>query len=39
MILQAAEESVSDANDLEDIRARYRRLLAVHEEETEDLSR
>ena len=39
MIVQAAEESVSDANDLEDIRARYRRLLAVHEEETEDLSR
>ena len=39
MILQAAEESVSDANDLEDIRARYRRLLAMHEEETEDLSR
>ena len=39
MILQAAEESVSDANDLEDIRARYRRLLAIYEEETEDLSR
>ena len=39
MILQAAEESVSDANDLEDIRARYRRLLAMHEEETQDLSR
>jgi uncharacterized membrane protein len=39
MILQAAEESVNDANDLEDIRARYRRLLAVSEEETDDLSR
>ena len=38
MILQAAEESVPDANDLEDIRARYRRLLAVSEEEIEDLS-
>ena len=39
MILRAAEESVSDADDLEDIRARYRRLLAVSDEETEGLSR
>jgi uncharacterized membrane protein len=39
MILRAAEESVTDADDLEDIRARYRRLLAVSEEETEGLSR
>ncbi len=38
MVLQAAEESVSEANDLEDIRARFRRLLALSEEETEDVS-
>ena len=44
MIVQAAEESVSDGNDLEDIRASYRRLLAVSAEEAvaeegaEDLS-
>jgi uncharacterized membrane protein len=38
MILQEAEESVSDKNDLADIRARYRRLLVASEEEIEDLS-
>jgi uncharacterized membrane protein len=37
MIMQAAEESVSEKSDLEDIRARYRRLLSASEEETEDL--
>ena len=38
MIFRMAEESVPDANDLEDIRVRYRRLLALSEEEIEDLS-
>jgi uncharacterized membrane protein len=37
MILRAAEESVSDKNDLEDIRARYRRLRATSGEEIEDV--
>ncbi len=38
MIFRMAEESVPDANDLEDIRVRYRRLLALSEEEIEYLS-
>jgi hypothetical protein len=38
MILQEAEGSVSDKNDLEDIRTGYRRLLAVFNEEMDDLS-
>jgi hypothetical protein len=29
MILQSAEESVHEANDLEDVRLRYRRLMDV----------
>jgi uncharacterized membrane protein len=29
MILQSAEETVDQANDLEDVRLRYRRLTAV----------
>jgi uncharacterized membrane protein len=38
MILQAAEEAVPDANDLADIRVRYRRLLAMNENDYEDES-
>jgi hypothetical protein len=30
MILQGAEDSVDEAHDLEDIRARYRRMLLVN---------
>jgi hypothetical protein len=36
MILQAAEEAVPDANDLADIRVRYRRLLAMNKNDYED---
>jgi uncharacterized membrane protein len=38
MIFGMAEQSVPDANDLEDIRARYRYLLTLSEEEIEDLN-
>ena len=36
MVLQEAGESVSEKNDLEDIRAGYQRLLAAFNEENED---
>jgi uncharacterized membrane protein len=38
MILQEAEESLKNKNDLEDIRARYRRLLAASNEEIEAMN-
>ena len=38
MIFRMAEQSVPDANDLEDIRVRYRYLLTLSEEEIEDLN-